>query len=258
MKFMRIFSFLLLAIAPVLINVQTAHAASCPTGIIHRGNVQKGAAENTPRAFNDAFNLGLQWVESDTYFTSDGYPVLFHNTTVDGATNGTGTIASMTLAQFKALTYKNGQPTASLQDALLLFPGTSRHLLLEVKLALTVSQQQTLVAMLRGFEPQVHLTGFAPTLSSLLAIKKINPAIDISYLAHDAKNNLQPGMSGKNVKYSELNYFNVSTLKKSGYIVRAWTPNSVGDWRLLKLAGVNAIITDKAAEYSSWVNSGCN
>lgn len=258
MKFTKIFIVLSLVIAPVFSNVQPAFAASCPTGIIHRGSVQSGAAENTPKAFSDAFNLGYKWVETDTYFTSDGHPVLFHNTTVDSATNGTGTVASMTLAQFKALTYKNGQPTASLQEALTLFPGTSRHLLLEIKLALTVAQQQTLIAMLKGFEPQVHLTGFAPTLSSLMAIKQSNPAIDISYLAHDAKNNLSAGMSGKNVEYSQLNYLNVSTLQKSGYIVRAWTPNTVNDWRLLKLAGVNAIITDKAAEYSNWVSGGCS
>ncbi len=253
-----VFLVLSIAIAPLLSNAEPVLAAACPTAIIHRGNTQLGAAENTYKSFVDTFNLGLTWVESDTYFTSDNHPVLFHNPTVDSVTNGSGSIATMTLEQFKTLRYKNGQPTSSLYDVLPLFTNAnSRHLLLEIKHTLTSVQQQKLISVLNGYEPAIHLNGFAPTLSSLVAIKQTNDDIDISYLAYDGKNNLVKGMSGKNIQYSKVNYIEVSTLKRSGYIVRAWTPNTVSDWRLMKLAGVDAIITDKAAEYKNWVTEGC-
>lgn len=247
-----------LVIALVHSTSQPAIAvAACPTGIIHRGYVQNGVAENTVDAFNAAFTMGFEWVETDMYFTKDGYPVLFHNATVDGATSGSGAIADMTLAQFKALTYRNGQPTSSLQDALPLLTNTNRHILVEIKLALTTAQQQALIAILRGQESQVHLNGFAPTLSTLVAIKKQNPAMSISYLAHDAKDNLVAGMSGKDVDYTKIDYLSVSTLHSKGYLVRAWTPNAAVDWRIMKLSGVDAIITDKAVEYKQWVTDGC-
>lgn len=257
MKLRQIIALPLLSLALVTVNLTPVSAATCPVGIIHRGFVQTGIAENTVNAFNNAFNQGFQWVETDTYFTSDGHPVLFHNPTVDGTTNGKGAIASMTLAQFKALKYKNGQSTSSLADALPLFNATGKHLLLEIKLALTVAQQQTLISMLTGYESSIHLTGFAPTFNTLVAIKQLQPSIDISYLAHDAKNNLPSSFSAKNIEYTKINALSVLALHNSGFQVRAWTPNAVSNWRSLKLASVDAIITDKAIEYKNWVAAGC-
>src|SRR4029079_8209302 len=60
----------------------------------------------------------------------DGARVRLHDDTVDGTTNGTGSVASKTLAQIKALRLKNGlggaqaavstQPVATLKEALAL------------------------------------------------------------------------------------------------------------------------------------------
>lgn len=258
MNILKLIALATLAISPVFIQAKPVLAAACPTPIIHRGNVQNGAAQNTVRAFTDSFALGYEWVETDTFFTADGYPVLFHDATVDATTNGSGAVTSLTLAQFTSLKYRNGQPTSTLQDALPLFQTGNRHLLLEIKHALSTAQQQTLITMLSDYESNVHLNGFAPTLSSLVAIKNQNPLIDISYLAHDAKNNLVAGMSGKNIDYTQINFLNVSSLHNSGYIVRAWTPNSIANWRAMKFAGVDAIITDKAVEYKNWMATGCN
>ncbi len=54
-------------------------------------------------AFQQAVALGIDGMEFDVRLTSDGRAVVMHDPTVDRTTDGTGTVASMTLAQIRAL-----------------------------------------------------------------------------------------------------------------------------------------------------------
>ena len=72
--------------------------------VIHRGWIA-GAKENTLPAFWLTKENGYDWGECDIRFSSDGVPVLAHNTTIvseDSAT--TLTVASSTLAQLQSVT----------------------------------------------------------------------------------------------------------------------------------------------------------
>ena len=73
----------------------------------HRG-YWRGAPENSLPAFEQAIGHGADMIELDVMRTSDGELVLMHDTTVDRTTNGTGSVASKTLAQIKALRLKRG------------------------------------------------------------------------------------------------------------------------------------------------------
>ena len=68
----------------------------------HRG-ASGCAPENTIPAIEQAFADGAAGTEIDTRITADGAVVVFHDATVDRTTDGTGDIASMTLAEVKAL-----------------------------------------------------------------------------------------------------------------------------------------------------------
>ena len=68
----------------------------------HRGS-SACAPENTLPAIEQAFLDGAVGTEIDTRMTSDGVVVVFHDATVDRTTDGTGDIASLTLAQVKEL-----------------------------------------------------------------------------------------------------------------------------------------------------------
>jgi glycerophosphoryl diester phosphodiesterase len=68
----------------------------------HRG-ATKFAPENTVRAIEKAFEIGADIVEIDVQNTLDGAYVLMHDDTVDRTTNGTGTVAEMTLAEIQEL-----------------------------------------------------------------------------------------------------------------------------------------------------------
>jgi glycerophosphoryl diester phosphodiesterase len=81
--------------------------------IAHRGN-NTDYPENSIPAFK---NSNRHWgIETDIQVTSDGRWVVMHDDTVDRTTNGTGTVKSMTLAQFRALRIDTGANLATLSD----------------------------------------------------------------------------------------------------------------------------------------------
>ncbi|MGI8483309.1 MAG: glycerophosphodiester phosphodiesterase [Thermomicrobiales bacterium] len=68
----------------------------------HRG-ARGEAPENTLAGFSYAASLGLSSVEFDVRRTRDDQVVVIHDATVDRTTNGTGTVAEMTLGELTAL-----------------------------------------------------------------------------------------------------------------------------------------------------------
>jgi len=68
----------------------------------HRG-APGSAPENTIRSFRRAQDVGADEVELDIRLSADGHLVVVHDATVDRTTDGTGTVAELTLAQLQAL-----------------------------------------------------------------------------------------------------------------------------------------------------------
>ena len=87
----------------------------------HRANTWSSAdkkiPENSVAAIEEAIAQGADMVELDPRSTSDGAIVLMHDATVNATTNGTGSVANMTLAQIKALRMKyRGQSSTYKKD----------------------------------------------------------------------------------------------------------------------------------------------
>jgi len=70
--------------------------------IAHRG-ASTAAPPNTLAAFEKAIELGADGIEFDVHLSADGVPVVIHDFTVNGTTNGSGRVASLTLVQLKQL-----------------------------------------------------------------------------------------------------------------------------------------------------------
>ena len=101
----------------------------------HRGD-QSSAPENTMEAFRAAIAAGVDMIETDVRLTKDGALVLIHDKTVDRTTDGTGTVAEMTLAQLRTLnagTADRPQPVPLLEELLALLENSGVTLNLEVK-----------------------------------------------------------------------------------------------------------------------------
>ena len=70
--------------------------------IAHRG-APNHAPENTLAAFDVALALGFAHIELDAQLTRDGVPVVFHDDTLERTTDGSGPLATRTLAELKRL-----------------------------------------------------------------------------------------------------------------------------------------------------------
>ncbi|MEA3345532.1 MAG: glycerophosphodiester phosphodiesterase [Chloroflexota bacterium] len=68
----------------------------------HRGASYR-APENTLSAFRLARDMGADGIELDVQLSRDGVPVVIHDATVDRTTDGSGTVADLTLAELKRL-----------------------------------------------------------------------------------------------------------------------------------------------------------
>jgi glycerophosphoryl diester phosphodiesterase len=91
-----------------LVPAATASAANrwiekkAPLNIAHQGGEDEFPS-NTMYAFRKALRGGADMLELDVGVTKDNKVIVMHDTTVDGKTNGHGTVASKTLKQIKRL-----------------------------------------------------------------------------------------------------------------------------------------------------------
>ena len=73
-----------------------------PLNIAHQGGEDEFPS-NTMFAFRNALSAGADMLELDIGVTKDNKVIVMHDTTVDGKTNGHGTVASKTLKQIRKL-----------------------------------------------------------------------------------------------------------------------------------------------------------
>lgn len=73
-----------------------------PLVMAHRGD-SANIPENTIQAFEDAYQLQVDCIETDVHMTKDGEFVLFHDPDLGRTTNGTGKLANRTLEELKRL-----------------------------------------------------------------------------------------------------------------------------------------------------------
>ena len=86
----------------------------------HRGWSEK-YPENTMEAFLAAAKLGVDQIETDVRLTKDGQLVLFHDETLERATNGSGKVIDHTLAELKKLRVKGKGTIPTLEEFLGIF-----------------------------------------------------------------------------------------------------------------------------------------
>lgn len=94
-------------------DVSCASSRDLPTrGICAYRGASNTHPENTLAAFREAIRLGAHMIEMDVSFTKDRQLVLMHDATVDRTTNGSGSVANLTLEEIKRLDagrWKSGQ-----------------------------------------------------------------------------------------------------------------------------------------------------
>lgn len=73
-----------------------------PQRVAHRGGSHL-APENTLSAFQQALALPIDAIELDVQMSRDGYPVVFHDSTVERLTDGSGNLLDLDFAYLRSL-----------------------------------------------------------------------------------------------------------------------------------------------------------
>jgi glycerophosphoryl diester phosphodiesterase len=104
----RVLLALTAAAIAAIVPAASAHAANRwiektrPLNIAHQGGEDEFPS-NTMYAFRKALRAGADMLELDIGVTKDNKVIVMHDTTVDGKTNGHGTVSSKTLRQMRKL-----------------------------------------------------------------------------------------------------------------------------------------------------------
>ena len=134
--------------------------------IAHRG-ASSYAPENTIAAFDLALQMGARHLELDVHLTRDDYLVIIHDDTLGRTTNGTGPVASQTLATLQTLDAGAwfgeafvGARIPTLAEVLTRYQGRA-HLHIELKGHTAHLPQQTVdLVRVHGMVPHVTFTSF--------------------------------------------------------------------------------------------------
>lgn len=197
-------------------------------GVCHRGynystcssgtfvvNNSDGAPENTLPAYKLAAQKGFKYVECDVAFTSDGEAVLLHDDTINRTSNGTGAIASLTLAQAQSYIYNKikysgvdetvpGYDSVTIptfEDFIKLCKNLSLHPYIELKggSSYTEAQIQGIVDMVdaAGMKGKVTYISFNPTY--LGYVKDYDEEARLGFVVFDVSSSPSPGLTQANI-----------------------------------------------------------
>jgi glycerophosphoryl diester phosphodiesterase len=240
----------------------------------HQGGA-KEAPSSTLYAMQRALSVGADAIELDVHCTADGELVVCHDATVDATTNGTGALASMTLASVRELDNAAAWPAlagrapaerslgvATLREVLEAFPGVILNLdikqtapdvapyesLLASVLAeygrvddvIVASFLDAATAAFSSFAPSVAVSaGTDATAAFWTAVQKGEPPPwDGSRFAA-----LQvPWRHGETEVVSPVF---VAAAHSAGVAVHVWTIDEADEMEALLDMGVDGIITDR-------------
>ncbi len=230
-----------------------------PLVVAHRG-FSWVAPENTLASYKLAMEAGAELAECDVYLTSDGVPVLFHDSTLERTTGAKGKVGDFTLAELKKLDagkWKSprfaGERIPTLEEVLRLVDG---HLRLVIEIKEEAIAPQVLETIRKvGVEPD-RLVVFSFHRRAVEEMGQLEPLVPTAWLQGDLpfgpehwrsriREARQARVSIVGLARTQVDPEFVRLAHESGLMVFVWTVNEPADMRYLIEIGVDAIITDR-------------
>jgi len=201
-----------------------------------------------------ARNRALLW-ETDLRFTSDGWMVLMHDTTLSRTTNCIGYVAHRTARSLsRNCRLDNGQRIPSLGSFLAEAKHQGATVLLELKTEMTRARRSLLLNRIAaaGMRRQILVMSFNAEAVRLIASEPVTslrvPTMMLSGTGPDAATAKRWGRS-VGLHYTQASRAKVAEYHAAGLKVYVWTPNTRSDIDSARAAGVDVVITDLAAAY---------
>ena len=222
----------------------------------HRG-ASEYMPENTLLSFYNGIAMGANGIETDVRRTSDGKPILFHDSTVDRMTDGSGRPEDMTYAELLELTVeKNGfcDKIVTLEEFLEKFSFRDITFAIELK-GEGVEKETADLLRKYGMVQKTFVTSFS--LEFLKNFKKYAPEFRLGYLTGEVNDELlrelrDVGVNELCPKASLITPESVVAWHRAGFNVRAWGVDSVETMKKVYDSGANGMTVnfpDKLTKY---------
>ena len=233
----------------------------------HRG----GAAlwpENSLLAFRNAMALGSDLLEFDVHLTSDGGVAVIHDATVERTTDGTGAVASMTVADLRRLRLKGPEGTLTrervptLDEVVEAAAASSVRLLVEVKgpaprvrydgleeriLAVLASAGFQDRATVMAFNPDVivRVRSLAPLARTTLLVSR--GAVERAGARPEATVDwaVAAGVTDVGLEHTLVDERVVAAARAAKLLLGVWTVNDEVTMRRVQALGVDIVTTDR-------------
>jgi len=214
--------------------------------VAHRG-ASAYEPENTIRSFDNAFQLGADFVELDVRLSKDGSLVVIHDEAVDRTTNGSGLVRDLTLSELKLFDAGKGEKIPTLEEVLELFSEPKHKFFIEIK---EPGLEEKLLENIIGREAEerVVITSFYHTALRKIKRKRKNIKCGVIF----ASQPINPENLAKDAKASillpKLQYVNAEMVRrahKNNLSIIPWPVNNEGDAKKMIQLDVDGIVTDK-------------
>ena len=217
--------------------------------INHRG-YNTIAPENTLPAFKLSKKYGFNYVETDVRFTSDGIPVLLHDSTINRtARNADGTIIENSIA-INSITYTQalnydfgiykgsewaGTKIPTFEEFMILCKKLGLSPYIELKESLTNEQISMFSRIIKGLNMEKETTFIATGLILLQRIKNYLPNANYGFLNNISTQSLDYLVTLKSSfnqvfidtdHYQNANTNDINILNANGITIEAWTLDS--------------------------------
>lgn len=195
----------------------------------HRG-ASEYAPENTMSSFYLGLLQGANGIETDIQRTRDGELVLFHDTTLDRVTNGSGAVSDYTLAELRELKVTGNATTGffdrivTFREFLEVFSAYNIHFAIELKVP---GVEEDTVALAKEFGIMDRTTFTSFEFECIRKTKEVCPEARVGWLiAKPTEETLEAlkSIGGEELApvATEITEERIADWRSQGFGVRAW------------------------------------
>jgi glycerophosphoryl diester phosphodiesterase len=239
--------------------VRATAQARCERPILtsHQGARADGDGNTLP-AYLGAVERGAEGIEMDLRITADGQFVMFHNATVNGATNGTGRVADKTLAQLQRLrTTRMHNRIPSLRQTLEALRPFETRLQIELKEPELWSRRALprLIRLVKAHQMSSRVVLYSLDIPTVRRIHHAWPGITDGWKSVFVT--VRPAKAarftdGVVVNFRSLTRRKVKAIHAAGLTAYSARLNGRLGWRKAVAAGTDTVLTTTLTAYEQW------
>jgi len=261
------------ALAETPMQLRGALQTGRTVGVVAHRGAAAHAPENTLAAFELAIsNEGTDFVETDVQLTADGVPVLMHDPDLDRTTNGTGPLASRTLAEIRELDAGSwfderfrGERVPTFEEFVDLLGPAPVRAYVELKGPWPQERVAEVVELLRARSLSNRIVLASFERDTVQAVRELGPefAVILQTRKLDASTvDFAVGLQLSGVcardKLLRQHPAALQTLREAGIGAFAYTLNSRGQWQQGQDLGIDFFITDDPPALVAWRDDDSN